>query len=119
MCAVPATEPASHPSCVRHPSLADGATGALPVRVPNGSAGGPHGLGMLPAPGTGAAPACSIASPAPPLPLAVSAHSVRGVSTPAPATAPGARAVLIEQFTSPRPAGPSHAATATPTKENR
>ncbi len=45
--------------CVRPPSLAGGATGTPPVRVPNNGAGGPHGFEMLPAPEAGAAPVCS------------------------------------------------------------
>ena len=58
-----ATPTARHPNCVRLHSLADGANGAPPCGVPDNSAGGPHGPEMLPAPGAGAAPRCSIVSP--------------------------------------------------------
>ena len=112
------TAPVLPPSCVRLRSLADGARGARPRRAPTGSAGGPHRLGEL--------PVFSAAGAARGYPTSRASTT----SQPAPpATAPTARAGLIEQSTRPhglsirpastRPAGPIPADFQLPAQDSR
>jgi hypothetical protein len=54
--------PAHLASCVRLLSLADGAPGTCPLRVPKSSAGGPPFVGGFPASALGAARVCSTSS---------------------------------------------------------
>ena len=115
---------ARHPSCVRLPSLADGANGAPPCRAPDDSAGGLQRLGGLPNSRAWAVRDCSTSTAVGPTqrtpdspPLGREIPNLSAVVTAAPVAA-HVRAGLIEQSTraardgfpawpqSTRPAGP-------------
>ena len=71
-------------------SLADGAIGTRPsCRVPTNSEGGPHGPGMLPVPGTGAAPVCCSRSATNPSRAAVTGVTSRAGAQATPSAASG------------------------------